>query len=52
LTIVIGNVDGRVTVWVNCRVRCPMIRVGDYVQVSGTKENEQLYQADAVTVTN
>ena len=30
----------------------PTIRVGDYVQVSGEKVNEQLYTADEVTVTH
>jgi hypothetical protein len=29
----------------------PTIRPDDYVQVSGENENEQLYQADGVTVT-
>jgi hypothetical protein len=52
LTIVIANGDGLVTVVYPCGESCPTIRVGEYVQVSGEKENEQRYQADEVTVTN
>jgi hypothetical protein len=50
LTIVIGNVDGRVTVLLRCGTRCPTIRVGDYVEVDGEKVHEQLYEAETVTV--
>jgi hypothetical protein len=52
LTIVIANADGLVTVVYPCGDACPTIRVGEYVQVSGEKQNEQLHQADEVTVTN
>jgi len=52
LTIVIANADGLVTVVYPCGAGCPTIRVGEYVQVSGEKQHEQLYQADEVTVTN
>jgi hypothetical protein len=52
LVIVIANADGLVTVVYPCGSSCPTIRVGDYVQVSGEKVNEQLYQADDVTVTH
>jgi hypothetical protein len=50
LTIVIGNVDGRVTVRLRCGTRCPTIRAGDYVEVDGEKVHEQLYEAESVTV--
>ena len=50
LTIVLGNLDGRVTVLLRCGARCPTIRVGDYVEVDGEKVHEQLYEAESVTV--
>jgi hypothetical protein len=51
LVIVIANADGLVRIVYPCGSSCPTIRVGNYVQVDGTKDNEQLYQADEVTVT-
>lgn len=50
LTIVIGNIDGRVIVRLRCGTRCPAIGVGDYVEVDGEKVHEQLYEAESVTV--
>jgi hypothetical protein len=50
LTIVIGNVDGPVTVLLRCGARCPTIHVGNYVEVDGEKIHEQLYEAESVTV--
>lgn len=50
LTIVIGNVDGLVTIVLPCGSACPTIRPGDYVEVEGEKVHEQLYQAQSVTV--
>jgi hypothetical protein len=52
LSIVIADADGLVTIIYPCGSACPAIRPGNYVEVSGEKENEQLYQADDVTVTN
>jgi hypothetical protein len=49
--IVIGNRDGLVVVRLLCGDQCPTIRVGDYVQIEGTKEHEQLYDAEEVDVT-
>ena len=51
VVIVIANADGLVRIVYPCGSSCPTIRVGNYVQVDGTKDNEQLYQADEVTVT-
>jgi hypothetical protein len=50
LTLVIGNVDGRVTVRLRCGSSCPTVRVGNYVEVDGEKVHEQLYEAESVTV--
>ena len=50
LTIVLGNLDGRVTVLLRFGTRCPTICVGNYVEVDGEKVHEQLYEAESVTV--
>ena len=50
LTIIIGNVDGRVTIRLACTTDCPTVRVGDYLEVDGEKVHEQLYEAESVTV--
>ena len=34
-----------------CRDRCPMVRVGDYIEAGGAKEHEGLFFADEVVVT-
>ncbi len=48
--LVIANRDGRVTVRLRCRSECPSVRPGDYVRLEGTKENEQLFYADEVSI--
>ena len=50
LTIVIGNVDGRVVIHLTCTTDCPTVRPGDYIEVEGEKIHEQLYEAETVTV--
>jgi hypothetical protein len=48
--MVIANRDGNVVVRLLCGDQCPTIRVGDYVQIDGTKENEQLFDATDVSI--
>lgn len=48
---VIGNRDGKAVVRLLCSDQCPTIHVGDYIEADGTKEHEQLFYADEVTVT-
>jgi hypothetical protein len=48
--LVIGTRDGRQTVHINGD-DWPDVRVGDYVEVDGVKENEQLFEAETITVT-
>jgi hypothetical protein len=50
--IVIGNRDGSVVVRLRCGDQCPTIKVGDYVEVDGVKENEQLFYADQIGIAN
>ena len=49
--LVIGNRDGAVIVRLMCGDQCPVIRLGDYIEVDGEKQHEQLYDAEQVTVT-
>jgi hypothetical protein len=49
--VVLGNRDGNMVVRLQCGSQCPTIKVGDYIEVDGTKEHEQLFYADEVTVT-
>lgn len=46
----IATRDGLVQVVLNCEDGCPAIRVGDYLQADGVKENEGLFNADEVTI--
>jgi hypothetical protein len=48
--VIMINRDGPVTVRLLCGNQCPTIRAGDYIEVSGTKENEQLFDAEDVTI--
>jgi hypothetical protein len=48
--VVIGSRDGNMIVRLLCGLDCPIIRVGNYIQVAGTKEHEQLFYADEVDV--
>jgi hypothetical protein len=48
--LVIANRDGLVVIRLRCGSGCPTVRPGDYVEVDGVKENEQLFYADEVTV--
>jgi hypothetical protein len=48
--VIIGNRDGAVVVRLYCGNRCPVIKVGDYIEVDGAKEHEQLYDAEQVRV--
>jgi len=50
LTLVIANLDGRVVIHLRCAATCPTVRVGDYVEVTGEKVNEQRYEAEQITV--
>ena len=47
---VIGNRDGTMVIRLQCGDQCPMLRPGDYIQVDGVKENEQLFYAHEVSV--
>jgi choline-sulfatase len=49
--VVIGTGDGRQVIRVTCGDDCPDIRVGDYLEADGEKENEQLFYADSIEVT-
>jgi len=49
--VVIGTRDGRQTIYLNCGDHCPDVRVGDYVEADGVKENEQVFAADTIVVT-
>ena len=48
--VMIANRDGLVMVRLQCGSQCPTLTVGDYIQVEGTKENENLYYADDVSI--
>jgi hypothetical protein len=48
--VVIANRDGLVTVNLLCNSQCPTIRVGDYLQLDGTKQSEQEFDATDVSV--
>lgn len=48
--VVLGNRDGAVRINLLCGDQCPVIRVGDYIEVDGEKQHEQLYDAEQVTV--
>ena len=47
---VIATRDGLVQVLLNCEDGCPAVRVGDYLQADGVKENEGLFNAEDVTI--
>jgi len=49
--VVILTRDGRQTVQLLCGDQCPTVRVGDYIEVDGTKEHEGLFYAENVKVT-
>jgi hypothetical protein len=49
--VVLGMRDGKQTVRLSCGDNCPDIRVGDYLEAEGTKEHEQLFEAESVVVT-
>jgi len=48
--VVIANIDGLEVVRLECDGGCPEIHVGDYLEADGVKENEQLFDAENVTV--
>jgi hypothetical protein len=48
--VVIGNKDGLVRINLLCGSQCPTIRVGDYLEADGEKQNEQLFDATDVIV--
>ena len=49
--VVLGMRDGNQTVRLTCGDDCPDIKVGDYIEAEGVKENEQLFEAESVVVT-
>lgn len=49
--VVVGMRDGAQTVRLSCGDDCPDIKVGDYIEAEGVKENEQLFDAESVVVT-
>jgi hypothetical protein len=53
LAILIATLDGvqRVMLACDAEVSCPDVRVGDYLEAEGVKENEELFYADEVTIT-
>lgn len=48
--VIIANRDGLVRVNLHCSSQCPRIVVGDYLTVEGTKQTEQLFDAETVSV--
>jgi hypothetical protein len=50
--VVIGMRDGLQHVTLACGDRCPTIRVGDYLEAEGTKQDEQQFLADEIAVTS
>jgi hypothetical protein len=48
--IIILTRDGPQIVQLQCGDQCPTVRVGDYVEVDGAKQNEGLFYADTVTI--
>jgi hypothetical protein len=50
--VVIGMRDGLQHVTLACGDRCPTIRVGDYLEAEGTKQDEQQFLADEISVTS
>jgi hypothetical protein len=48
--ITIVTRDGPQIVQLRCGDQCPSVKVGDYVEVDGTKQNEGLFYADTVTI--
>jgi hypothetical protein len=52
LVVLIALRDGIQEVRLHCAASgCPDVRVGDYVEAEGTKENESLFYADEISVT-
>jgi hypothetical protein len=49
--VVVAMRDGKQTVRLSCGDDCPEIRVGDYIEADGSKENEQLFDAESIVVT-
>jgi hypothetical protein len=51
LVVLIALRDGIQEVRLHCAASaCPDVRVGDYVEAEGAKENEALFYADEITV--
>jgi hypothetical protein len=50
--VVIGMRDGLQRITLACADRCPTIRVGDYLEAEGTKQDEQQFLADEIAVTS
>jgi hypothetical protein len=52
-TVLIANRDGEVTIRLlgETAARCESVLPGDYLEVDGEKINEQLYEADGLTIT-
>jgi hypothetical protein len=49
-TATIANRDGLQVVVLSCKDGCRRVRVGDYLEADGVKENEQLFYAEEVDV--
>jgi hypothetical protein len=48
--VVIANRDGLVRINLLCGSACPSIQVGNYIQVEGEKQSEQVFDATDVSV--
>ncbi|MCC7372437.1 MAG: hypothetical protein IT306_28750 [Chloroflexi bacterium] len=48
---VVAMRDGPQRILLPCKGGCPDVRVGDYLEADGVKENEQLFYAENVTLT-
>jgi hypothetical protein len=50
--VVIGTIDGeqRVRLHRDAQATCSSIRIGDYLEADGEKQNELLFDADDVTI--
>jgi hypothetical protein len=51
-SVVIANRDGDVVIQLlrDAAESCPSMRVGDYLSAEGEKQNEQLFEADVISV--
>jgi len=49
--VLVGMRDGIERVTLLCGDRCPTVQVGDYLEADGEKQNEQLFEAETISLT-